>query len=93
VPGRALARLPGVEVLWEHVEVTQSERVKREFSDRSQAEDVVARLQDAGFRADEISLNTRGGRTLADGTFAPGGLVLIVTADALRAREAERIIS
>ena len=82
-----------MEVLWEHVEVTQSERVQCEFRDRSQAEDVVARLRDAGFRDDEISLNTRGGRTLADGTFAPGGLVLVVTADALRAREAERIIS
>ncbi|HJW49832.1 MAG TPA: hypothetical protein VJ726_10480 [Candidatus Limnocylindria bacterium] len=82
-----------MEVLWEHVEVTQSERLQRQFSDRGQAEDAVARLHDAGFRDDEVSLSTRGGRTLADGTFAPGGLVLIVTADALRAREAERIIS
>ena len=82
-----------MEVLWEHVEVTQSERVQCEFSDRSKAEDVVARLHDAGFRDDEISLSTRGGQTLADGTFAPGALVLSVTADALRAREAERIIS
>jgi hypothetical protein len=82
-----------VEVLWEHLEVTQSERIQCEFRERARAEEVVTRLRDAGFRDDEISLNTHGGRTLEDGTFAPGGLVLVVTADALRAREAERIIS
>jgi hypothetical protein len=82
-----------MEVLWEHLDVTQTERIRCEFSDRGKAEDVVTRLRAAGFRDDEISLNTRGGRTLEDGTFRPGGLVLVVTADALRAREAERIIS
>jgi len=34
-----------------------------------------------------------GGTSRDDGTFVPGGVVVVVTADALRAREAERIIS
>jgi hypothetical protein len=82
-----------VAVEWEHVELTQTERVQREFGERSAAEWAVERLRAAGFRDDQISLTTHGGMTARDGTFVPGGIVVVVTADALRAREAERIIS
>jgi hypothetical protein len=82
-----------VAVEWEHLELTQSERIQREFTERISAEEAVERLRVAGFGDDEVSLSTHGGRTLDDGTFVPGGVVVIVTANALRAREAERIIS
>ncbi|HEV8655402.1 MAG TPA: hypothetical protein VGR85_07825 [Candidatus Limnocylindria bacterium] len=80
-------------VQWEHLDLTQSERIQREFRERNAAEAVVERLREAGFGEGEISLTTHGGRTADDGTFVPGGVVVVVTADALRAREAERIIS
>jgi len=80
-------------VQWEHLDLTQSERIQREYRDRGPAEDAVERLRQAGFGDDEISLTTHGGTTADDGTFVPGGVVVVVTADALRAREAERIIS
>ena len=80
-------------VEWEHLEVTQSERIQRKFAERIPAEEAVERLRVAGFGADEVSLSTHGGRTLDDGTFVPGGVVVIVTANAMRAREAEQIIS
>jgi len=82
-----------VAVEWEHLELTQSERIQREFTERIPAEEAVERLRLAGFGDDEVRLSTHGGRTLDDGTFVPGGVVVIVTANALRAREAERIIS
>lgn len=80
-------------VQWEHLAITQSERVQREFSERSAAEDAVERLGAAGFKDAEVTITTHGGATTGDGTFVPGGVVVVVTADALRAREAERIIS
>jgi hypothetical protein len=91
--GKALARPLVVAVQWEHLDLTQSERIQREYRDRGPAEEAVERLREAGFSDDEVTLSTHGGRTLEDGTFVPGGVVVVVTADALRAREAERIIS
>ena len=38
-------------------------------------------------------MTSHGGPTTQDGTFVPGSVFVVVTADALRAREAERIIS
>ena len=80
-------------VKWEHIDLTQTERVQREFGERSAAESAVERLRAAGFGDDQISLTTHGGMTASDGTFTPGGVVVVVTASAPRAREAERIIS
>ena len=80
-------------VKWEHIDLTQTERVQREFGERSAAESAVERLRAAGFGDDQISLTTHGGVTASDGTFIPGGVVVVVTASAPRAREAERIIS
>ena len=91
--GKALARLLVVAVQWEHLEITQSARIQREFSERRAAEAAVEQLRSAGFNDAEVTLTTHGGATTEDGTFVPGGVVVIVTADALRAREAERIIS
>jgi len=82
-----------VEVQWEHVELTQSERIQREFRELGAAEEAVDRLRNAGFGDHEISITSHGGKTSDDGTFLPGGVVVVVTADALRAREAERLIS
>ena len=80
-------------IQWEHLEITQSERIQREFRERSAAEDAVERLRAAGFKDTEVTITTHGGTTGDDGTFVPGGVVVVVMADALRAREAERIIS
>jgi hypothetical protein len=80
-------------VHWEHLDVLQTERVRRASDDRSSAEDAVERLRAAGFRDDEVSLVTHGARTASDGTFVPGRLEVVVTAQPERAREAERIIS
>jgi len=82
-----------VAIQWEHVDLTQTERVRREFRERSDAEWVIERLRAAGFSDDEVSLTAHGGTTAEDGTFVPGGVLVIVNASAPRAREAERIIS
>ena len=67
--------------------------MQREFGERSAAESAVELLRASGFGDDQISLTTHGGVTASDGTFVPGGVVVVVTASAPRAREAERIIS
>jgi len=82
-----------VAVQWEHVDLTQSERIQREYRDRAAAEEAVERLREAGFAEGEVSMTSHGGTTTQDGTFVPGSVFVVVTADALRAREAERIIS
>ena len=80
-------------IRWEHIDLIQSTRVKREFRERRAAEDAIERLRRAGFNPAAVTMTTHGGATAKDGTFTPGGVVVVVTADAMRAREAERIIS
>ena len=91
--GKALARCSGMAVQWEHVALTASERVERDFRERVRAEEAVAMLHSAGFAEDEVRMHTHGGRHLEDGTFLAGGVVVVVMTSALRAREAERLLT
>ena len=76
----------------QHIEATQGEKVRGHYYEISKAEEVVERLQQAGFSGDQITLTTHGGRTEPDGTFVRGGIEVEVLASD-RGDDAERILS
>ncbi|HUQ42084.1 MAG TPA: hypothetical protein VM052_06265 [Candidatus Limnocylindrales bacterium] len=76
----------------QRIEATQGEKVRAQYYERAQAEDVVEQLHAAGFNDDQITLTTHGGKAQPDGTFVRGGIEVVVLADE-RADEAERILS
>ena len=76
----------------QHIEATQGEKVRAQYTEIGQAEAAVERLQEAGFNDDQITLTTHGGHTEPDGTFVPGGIEVVVLASD-RGDDAERILS
>jgi hypothetical protein len=76
----------------QHIEATQGEQVRGHFYAIADAEKAVDRLHAAGFKDDQITLKTHGGRTEPDGTFVRGGIEVIVLA-ADRGDDVERILA
>jgi len=76
----------------QHIQATQGEKVRAQFSELAKAQAAVEELEASGFNADQITLTTVGGHTEPDGRFVPGGISVVVMADE-RADDAERILS